>query len=168
MGWEWGWGEQQLGETCPSLQERRRVDVHQPTKLQPLLSVGNSALVLGKNSSLTPVSSLQSLDQEEGLSGTSLSCKVFPSQEPQHNIPGLVWPDPMNTEERAGVSLNTAVTLVIAMDGVSSSCLVSAGRKTGANPAKISSNHCQVYQQAASMAGKAVTFAGGFIQLGGI
>lgn len=132
------------------------------------LGVGNSALVLGKNSSLTPVSSLQSPDQEEGPGGTSLSCKDFPSQKPQYNIPGLSWPNPENTKDRAAVTLNAAVTPVIVVDGVSSPCLVSATTKPGVNPTKISSNHCQIYQQAASMAGKAVTFAGGFIQSGGI
>lgn len=156
------------GETCLPLQGCRWMDVHQPTKFQPLLGMGNLALVLGKNSFLTPVSSLQSLDQEEGHGGTSLSCNDFPSQEPRHNIPGLAWPDPMNAKERAAVTPNTAVTIVIAVDGVSSSCLVSTGRKPGANPTKISSNRCRVYQQAASTAAKAVTFAGGFIQLGGI
>lgn len=125
---------------------------------------GHSALVLGKNSSLTPVSSLQRLDQEEGPSSTSLSYKNFLSR---HNIPNLMWPDPVNAEGRAAATPTTVVTLVVAADGVSCSCLVSPSRKTEVNPTKISSNCCWVYQQAASTAGKAVTFAGGFIQLGG-
>lgn len=140
-----------------------------PMKLQPLLSwvptppqCGHSALVLGKNPSLTPASSLQSLHQEEGPSSTSVSCQDFLS-----DIPSLMWPHQVNTEGRAAATPVIVVTLVVPVDGVSSSHLVSPSRKPGVNPTKISSNWCQVCQQAASTAGKAVTFAGGFGQLGG-
>jgi len=126
------------GETYPPLQACRWVYVQQPTKLQLLTSVGNSAPVLRKTSSLTPASSLQRLYQQEGPGGSShgLGCRDFPSQEPQHNIAHLLWPEPVNTKERAAVTPNAAVTLVFAVGGVSSSCLVSAGRKTRANPTK--------------------------------
>lgn len=39
----------------------------------------------------------------------------------------------MNTKKRAGVALNTAVTLVITVDGVSSSHLVSVSKKKKKN-----------------------------------
>lgn len=124
------------GETYPPVQDCRRVDVRQPIKLQRLFSVNNSALVLGKNSSLTPVTSLQGPDQEEGPTGIFPRCKDFPSPELQHDIPNLVWPDPMNAKERTVVSPDATVTLVIVVDGVSSSRLVTAGRKTRVNPTK--------------------------------
>lgn len=78
-----------------------------------------------------------------------------------------MWPDQMNSEGRAAATPVIVVTLVVPVDGVSSSHLVSPSRKTGVNPTNISSNWCQACQQAASTAGKAVTFAGGFGQLEG-
>lgn len=55
------------------------------------------------------MTSLQGPDQEEGPSSKFPRCKNFPSPEPQHDIPNLVWPAPMNAKERAAVSPDAAV-----------------------------------------------------------